>query len=169
MSRRLLLIKQGLVPREPSSVSELPVFVSLTGTNAGFLHLDPNTNCGLLGKAFNIYEIDEVHFDFDKDSRPNWYYYHIGVDIGADETAKFNTWTGANSTSWNDPLNWSMGTVPNGIDRKVTIPAAPLNQPIIAVGESFQARDIYIYSGAILINRGTLKSSRQSQCSSWRY
>ena len=143
--------------RESSSVTELPVYASLTGTNAGFLHLDPNANCGLLGKAINFYEIDEVHVDFDNDIRPNWFFLFTPVDIGADETAKFNTWTGANSTSWNNPLNWSLGTVPNGTDRKVTIPAAPSNQPVIAAGENFQVRDITINTGASLTNLGTLK------------
>lgn len=143
--------------REVSSVSELPVYLSTTGSNAGFLHLDPNANCGLIGKAINNHDINELFSDFDNDIRPNWFSFFAFVDIGADETAKFNTWTGTSNTSWNNPLNWSLGTVPNGTDRKVTILAAPSNQPVIGAGETFQVRDITIITGASLTNLGTLK------------
>ncbi len=147
------------VTREVSSVTELPVYISLIGSNAGFLHLDPGVNCGLLGKAINDAGILDVNADFDNDIRPFWFSSFRKVDIGADETAKSNTWTGTNSISWSNPLNWSLGIVPNGTEMRVSIPAAPANQPVIAVGESFQVRDISINSLASLTNQGTLKVS----------
>ena len=141
--------------REIASVTEVPVYMSTIGIDADFLHLNPAANCGLLGKAVNDAGITELNADFDQDSRPSWFFVFTKADIGADETSNLNTWTGAANTSWSNPLNWSRGTVPNSTT--VIIPAAPVNQPVIAAAQTVKVRDITINTGASLTNLGTLK------------
>jgi hypothetical protein len=45
-----------------------------------------------------------------------------------------NIWTGAASSTWNEPSNWGTCGVP-GITSNVTIPSAPINQPVVNVGQ----------------------------------
>jgi hypothetical protein len=149
-SQTLANYKTALSPRENNAVNEIPLFLSTSGVSADYLHLNPIGNCGLIQR---VQSGALVSRDFDGDVR---YTFPLMVDIGADEVAKRNIWTGTNGTAWSNPLNWSTGTVPNGIDRRVSIPVT-LNQPVIAAGETFQVNDIIINSGATLSNIGTLK------------
>lgn len=139
-----------VTPRESGTVSEIPVFLSTIGSSTAYLHLNPIGNCGLIQKVFAGFD---VATDFDGDIRKN---FPQATDIGADEVAKTNNWTGTNSTSWSNAFNWSLGTVPNGLEYKVFIPVT-VNQPVIDVGETFQVTDLYMSAGATLLNRGMLK------------
>ncbi len=67
-----------------------------------------------------------------------------------------NTWTGLNSTDWNDPANWSKGSVPtttSGVFISNT-----LNNPVISGTAS--AYDIIVDSTGVLTNNGTLNVYR---------
>lgn len=59
-------------------------------------------------------------------------------------------WTGANSTDWNDGMNWNTNTVPGDSDN-VIIPHVT-NNPLVnlAPGMSAVCRDLKIQSGAVL-------------------
>ncbi|MFV0592299.1 MAG: T9SS type A sorting domain-containing protein [Draconibacterium sp.] len=60
----------------------------------------------------------------------------------------FNTWTGANGTTWADNSNWSSGTYPQSTtDRAFIDPSAPL-QPVIASNISIEA--VIVGDGASL-------------------
>jgi len=139
--------------KESASVTEQPVFLSTVGADANFLHLDPNANCASLAKGDNSVHLSST--DFDNDTRMTVAPFII--DIGADETTKLTTWTGSSNTFWNNSSNWSTGIVPNGSDKTVLIPAAPVNQPRIGVGETFQAKNLVLAAGASLTNWGTVK------------
>jgi len=68
------------------------------------------------------------------------------------------TWTGAISTEWNNPANWSGGSVPSDITA-VIIPLT-INQPITS--NAVTIGSLTIYSGAILTTRDnafTVKSN----------
>ncbi|SNR41339.1 Por secretion system C-terminal sorting domain-containing protein [Lutibacter agarilyticus] len=61
-----------------------------------------------------------------------------------------NSWTGAVSSDWNNPVNWSCGTVPT-ITTNVLIPASVTNYPEIAAADAGGlANDIEIENGATL-------------------
>ncbi|GAA4362026.1 hypothetical protein GCM10023185_29580 [Hymenobacter saemangeumensis] len=65
------------------------------------------------------------------------------------------TWTGASSTDWNTPGNWSTGVVPGGADA-VTIPTGMPRYPVSASG-TLSAFDLTLASGASLtLSGGTL-------------
>ena len=66
-------------------------------------------------------------------------------------------WTGANSTDWNDPANWSTNLVPDR-SSNVIIPSDPKNQPVINSGKrgTVFLHDLIIQSGASLTNNGIL-------------
>jgi hypothetical protein len=60
-----------------------------------------------------------------------------------------NTWTGAVSTAWTTPDNWSAGVVP-GTGDHVTIPSAPVSNrfPLIGSGVTANCHDINVETGA---------------------
>lgn len=138
--------------RDQFSVGLAPSFISTSGADPFFLHLNTTGNCGLLGGGLNE---TPVTTDVDGDPRSTWN--PLIIDIGADEVSKPQTWTGTSNDSWSNPLNWSSGTVPNSALFQVLIPAGSPNMPRINVGEVFQVRDIRFESGATLNNQGTLQ------------
>ncbi len=76
----------GISPRETNSQTENVTFVSTTGSNAAFLHIDPVAPTLVEGGAINIAGITD---DFDSDIRQGNVGYLgtsiVGPDIGADE------------------------------------------------------------------------------------
>lgn len=140
-------------PRETNSISGQVSFISTNGTDAGFLHLDPNQNCQLLGRGNNSNYLLED--DIDGDSR--LMISPFLTDIGADEVSKTNNWTGSLSVAWNNPGNWSLGVVPNTVLSSASIQTGPSNMPLISIGETYQLRYLLVGTGAVLNNHGTLK------------
>jgi hypothetical protein len=67
-------------------------------------------------------------------------------------TPATDTWTGTVSTDWNNPANWSNGTVPTA-STNITI-ANTANKPVIS--GTVSAANVAIASGATLTNNGTL-------------
>jgi hypothetical protein len=67
-------------------------------------------------------------------------------------TSFTNTWTGAVSTAWNDPANWSAGVVPGTMDH-VIIPSAPTSSrfPVIGSGVSAECYEIFLNNGATFV------------------
>ncbi|WP_149243626.1 T9SS type A sorting domain-containing protein [Dyadobacter sp. 32] len=59
------------------------------------------------------------------------------------------TWTGAESTDWNVPCNWSPAWVPDAASN-VVIPAAPVNQPTITANTAALAYTVEVRAGAKL-------------------
>jgi hypothetical protein len=142
-----------VTPKDNLSVSGLPNFLSTTGSNVNFLHISPTGNCSVNARGNNAGIL--VATDYDNDSRST--VSPFVTDIGADEFSKKNVWTGANGTSWNDPGNWSTAVVPDVDDDNASISSPPVNQPVIAAGETFQVASLILGTGASLTNRGTLK------------
>ncbi|MCW5898168.1 MAG: T9SS type A sorting domain-containing protein [Flavobacteriales bacterium] len=68
-----------LAPRDANSVSEMPTFMSVDGTNYGFLHLDPTVFSLAESGGIAITSPASITTDFDGDTRQN------PPDIGADE------------------------------------------------------------------------------------
>ncbi|HNP53963.1 MAG TPA: hypothetical protein PKK69_05085, partial [Ferruginibacter sp.] len=144
-----------VTPKDNAALSILPVFLSTNGSDANFLHLSGSGNCGfgLAGSSSGL--AITVTDDYDGDARSNSTPFL--TDIGADEISKYNVWTGANNTNWNNPLNWSRGLVPNNTDEYAYIANPPINQPVIQAGEEFQVGSIFISPEGLLTNKGTLK------------
>ncbi len=63
-----------------------------------------------------------------------------------------NIWTGAVSTDWNDPGNWSCGLIPVSTS-VVQIPDLP-NKPIISIGAAALVNDLTVESGSSLTVSG---------------
>lgn len=149
----LAAYKTRVSPRDNVSISLLPAFISTTGSDATFLHLNDATNCGINAKGNNagILLVNDYDADARSISSP------FVTDIGADEFSKKNIWTGANGTSWNDIGNWSQGIIPNTDNENVVISSPPANQPVIAPGNTYQVSSVIMGTGATLTNRGTLK------------
>ena len=63
-----------------------------------------------------------------------------------------NTWTGTNSSVWNDPANWSSGVVPDSSQNIVISNVA--NEPTIT--GILSAKNVIIDSGATLTNNGAI-------------
>jgi len=61
-----------------------------------------------------------------------------------------NTWTGAISTQWNDPDNWSCGILPNN-QTTVAIPAGLPRYPIVPAGITAYCYDVDLETGATLM------------------
>jgi len=91
----------GMSPRESASISESPNFLSTTGSNANYLHIDPSIPTGIESGGIPISGITD---DFDGDTR------NSTPDIGADEFA--GTSLGAfyyrtvSSGNWSTPGIW---------------------------------------------------------------
>jgi len=64
----------------------------------------------------------------------------------------FNTWTGNNSSAWNDNANWSLGSIPTQADA-ILIPSVPSgnNFPVISGGITAECDHITILPGATLV------------------
>ena len=74
-----------IAPRDSASISSNPSFLSLTGSNASFLHIDPSVGTPLESGAVNIAGITD---DFDADIRqgnPGYPGTGTAPDVGADE------------------------------------------------------------------------------------
>lgn len=71
-----------------------------------------------------------------------------GTIIESFDYHNFHEWTGTVDTNWNDPLNWSKGTVP-GEGWNVMIPAGVTNYPQVA--GTVACRNLKIESGAMII------------------
>ncbi len=152
-----------MTPNEGLSISILPNFQSVDGDLLNFLHLNPFTNCDIIGKGSN--DITLLERDFEGDERELPPPTGSTCDLGADEVSKWNTWTGTNGTAWNDPGNWSLGVVPNSVLQSVRIALPPpTNQPTISTGEFFQMKQLTISSGASLQNEGTVRVAGVLKC-----
>ncbi|MEO6669820.1 MAG: hypothetical protein ABIN36_10115 [Ferruginibacter sp.] len=149
----LATYKSRVTPRDNLSVSANPAFISTTGSNVNFLHISATGNCSVNATGSNAGILLSTDYDNDLRSIASPFV----TDIGADEFSRKNAWTGANGTNWNDPANWSEGIVPNSIDENVVISSPPVNQPIIALGETHQVGSVIIGTGANLTNYGTVK------------
>ncbi len=152
-SQTLAAYQAAVTPDESASVSELPVFLSTTPSNALYLHINPLLNCSLAGRGTN--QIANIADDYDGEARMTsspWI-----IDIGADEASKLNVWTGAINSNWNNAGNWSRGIIPNANDQQVLITNPPAVQPTIAAGDVFQMANLIIEPGALLTNRGTIR------------
>ncbi|MEJ7588813.1 MAG: hypothetical protein WKI04_14750 [Ferruginibacter sp.] len=139
--------------RDNNSISEQPAFLSIMGSDPGFLHLDPAANCSISGNGNNANIL--IDQDYDGDART--VVTPFLTSIGADEVGKKNVWTGLVNSNWNNGGNWSGGYVPDAADITADIPSAPLNQPVIAVTESYQVLNLTIAPGGLLTNFGTIK------------
>ena len=149
--------KTRVTPKDNASISELPAFISTTGSNANFLHLSTASNCAFASLGRNTGLSISITDDFDGDSRMTVSPFF--TDIGADEAFKANVWTGAINNNWNNAGNWSEAAVPNTSTSKVIISNPPATQPLIGTGEIFQVGSLAVTSGAVLNNRGTLQVS----------
>jgi hypothetical protein len=148
-----------VAPKDNASVTVLPAYLSTTGSDASFLHLPASGICGLALAGSSSGLAISVTSDYDGDARSNSTPFI--TDIGADEVSKYNVWTGANGTNWNDPLNWSRGVVPNDNLEFAYIANPPINQPTIQTGETFQVGSIFVSPEGLLTNKGTLKIGGQ--------
>ncbi|MEO8770666.1 MAG: hypothetical protein ABI402_11290 [Ferruginibacter sp.] len=145
--------KTRVTPKDSLSVSALPGFISTTGSNINFLHISSTGNCSVNATGSNAGILLSTDYDNDVRSIVSPFV----TDIGADEFSKKNAWTGVNGTNWNDVGNWSEGIVPDANDDNVVISTPPVNQPVIAPGESYQVGSVIMGTGATLTNRGTIK------------
>jgi hypothetical protein len=145
--------KARVTPRDANSVTEDVPFLSTTGSDAAFLHIDPAAYTQVESGAVNIVPITD---DFDGDKRQgNGGYGGVGCapDIGADEgeftldpTSK--TWNGTATNAWGNASNWTPCGVPTLLTN-VTIPSGTLNPCIIkAVGAL--CNNMLIKSGALV-------------------
>jgi len=76
-------------------------------------------------------------FEYDSFDRINWTGFTPGL------------WTGAVSTDWDTPENWSDYAVPNDATN-VSIPAGTPNDPVINTGVSAYCNNMFLQSGATL-------------------
>jgi hypothetical protein len=110
-----------------------------------------------------------IDFDYDSVMRP----YYGTYDIGAYEQHPENTWTGANSSSWEDDQNWSKSNFPLPED-DVVIPAGTMYVPLVGISGMVcnhltvssgaeiyisSAVDITIYGNLTIESGGTLDNS----------
>ena len=145
--------KTRVTPKDSLSVSALPGFISITGSDINFLHISPTGNCSVNATGSNAGILLSTDYDNDVRSTVSPFV----TDIGADEFSKKNAWTGANGTNWNDTGNWSESVVPNTDDDNVVISNPPGNQPVISTGDSYQVGSVIMGTGATLTNKGTIK------------
>lgn len=153
----IVAYKTRVTPKDNASISELPAFISTTGSDVNFLHLSTAANCAFASLGRNTGLSINITDDFDGDSRMTISPFF--TDIGADEAFKANVWTGAINNNWNNAGNWSEAVVPNSATSKVIISNPPAAQPLIGTGETFQVGSLSVTSGAVLNNRGTLQVS----------
>ncbi len=140
-------------PRDDLSASAAQNFISTTGSNINFLHIAATGNCSVNARGNN--SGISLATDYDNETRST--VSPFVTDIGADEFSKKVVWTGSNGTNWNDTGNWGGGVVPNANDENVVISNPPVNQPVIASGETYQVASVIIGAAANLTNKGTLK------------
>ena len=80
-------------------------------------------------------------------------YSNEGVQQPFELFAVNNLWTGASSTDWFTPDNWSVGVPTNTIGAIIPVTT---NQPVISSNNFASADSLVIQSGATLTNNGTL-------------
>ncbi|HLN96356.1 MAG TPA: T9SS sorting signal type C domain-containing protein, partial [Flavobacterium sp.] len=149
---------QSLVdPRDTLSVSELPTFLSTTGSDATFLHIDPTVVTKIESGGA---QVSGVAYDFDNQLRNE-----VTPDIGADE------FTGVCSTTTWDGLVWSDGigrasrrVVFAGnydLDADMAACSVTVNSGDVTIGtvdangEPVTAYDLTVY-GPVTVNGGSL-------------
>lgn len=126
-------------------------FVSVTGTDANYLHIDPAKATHAESGAVNI---ASVTLDFDGDIRQgNGEYTGTGFapDIGADEFEGICInllWTGAINTDWNNVANWR-GYLPYS-EINVIIPTGLSRYPLLSSGPAGITNNLTIQNGASL-------------------
>jgi len=78
----------------------------------------------------------------DGDNNDNWIFADLGPIV----------WDGSVSTDWNTGDNWDLGRIPLQGDPSITIPAAPVNQPVLDKTYSAPGYDgnLIVQSGATL-------------------
>lgn len=163
------------VNTERHSLQQFPIFRSSTDHR---LSLSPGTNCRILNGGNN----EGIYLDHDEDllyfpvppdpNDPRMVVFPYVTDIGADQVTQTNTWTGkAGTSSWNDPHNWSLGTmpdveiVPNDISMNVYIPNVTPTyfQPLVE--DEWQIFDLLFEPTSVLPlldnNNGLLKIAGQ--------
>ncbi|MBL0046696.1 MAG: T9SS type A sorting domain-containing protein [Bacteroidetes bacterium] len=114
---------------------------------ANNLHLSSG-NCSLYGAGTPIV----ITVDYDNETRKN------PPDLGADENIGTGamTWTGLTSTDWNVATNWCPPVVPLS-SSNVTIPSAPINQPLISNANAV-CKDLTINAGAAHLDMSTSRT-----------
>ncbi len=134
---------QGGTSLDLNSRNVLPTFTNL----ASDLHL-ASGNCSLYGVGTTI----AVTIDYDNETRKN------PPDLGADENTGSGglTWTGLTSTDWNVASNWCPPIVPLSTSN-VTIPSAPINQPLISNANAV-CKDVTINAGAAHLDMGSSRT-----------
>jgi hypothetical protein len=86
-----------------------------------------------------------ITFDYDSVMRP----YYGTYDIGAYEQHPENTWTGGNSSSWDDNQNWSKANIPLPED-DVVIPAGTIYVPLVGAS-GMACNHLTVSSGAEIL------------------
>jgi len=140
--------------KDANSLSQSVTFISTTGSNAGFLHIN-RTSCA---STLSGTPIAGITTDYDGDSRSA-----TAPSMGADEIG-YVTWTGATSTDWNTSTNWNNGLVPT-IYYDVTVPSGVTNNPIISTTTA-TCHSLTINSGATLSMQSSGKLTIDATCSS---
>lgn len=144
--------KARVNPREVLSATEDPPFLSTTGTDADFLHIDTTVPTKTEGRAVVIAGITD---DFDGDARNA-----TTPDIGADEFAGImdctsTWWTGAVSNAWNTAGNWDCGSAPTPLTDAMIPVVVSGNYPIIDDADGMaNSKDINVASGATVTVNG---------------
>ncbi len=121
-------------------INSFDVSVSFIDAANADLHIDPSNNCDINGRATPV----SVTTDYDaatrRATRPD-----LGADefqpTGGNELADF--WTGAESTAWEDPLNWGCDLIPVAttaitINNETNDPI--VNGPATAIGASIDQK-----------------------------
>ncbi|MBK6346603.1 MAG: hypothetical protein IPF68_11845 [Bacteroidales bacterium] len=81
----------------------------------------------------------------------------IGIMLISTMAFAQKTWTGTSSTNWNTAGNWSPVGAPTASDN-VTIPSAPVNQPLISGSLSPVCNNLTINTGASLTISSTMSN-----------
>ncbi len=144
-------------PRDTWSVSELPAFLSTTGSDANFLHIDPSVVSKIESGGTSS---AAVYYDVDNQLRNV-----LTPDIGADEFNGVCATTIWNGTTWSDGIGRGgrnvvfAGDYDLGDDMEacsVTVNSGNVNVGIVdANGEPFAAFNVVVY-GPVTVNGGTL-------------
>jgi hypothetical protein len=142
----LAAYKARVSPIDALSVTENPSFLSLSGANINFLHINPAIATQVDNGAAPITSPFSITDDYDGDIR------NISTpDIGADEigSCAATSWTGSVNTAWENAGNWSCGVPTATTD--VTIPGGAT----IVINSDAHARSLAVNPTAnITVNTG---------------
>jgi hypothetical protein len=147
----LAAYKTAVTPRDAASISENPTWLSTSGSDATFLHINNAIAAAIESGGANIASYTD---DYDGDSRNA-----TTPDIGADEFDGFTAalvWNGSSSNNWNTAANWTANMIP-GATVNVSVSSGPTNMPAIneAPATPAKCRNLTINSGAsVTINSG---------------